>query len=420
MSECITGSRTTASAHARSGRPRRHIRITARTALTALMTATLAACGGSKSETAEASAAPAAGATELTFRAEQVQHGGVRWAPVEMTTMAVAAELPGQLVPNADRTARLSAPAQGRLVTVHVQLGGRVSRGQPLVTLLSQDANAARADHAKAVAELTSRRAAANFARSAKERAERLLTAKAIARQEVERARADDELAQSALTQAQAEVYRAAAALTQLGVNSATGAMVLRSPLDGVVLSREAVPGSVVDAGTPLVTVSDVTTLWLEVAATERLAAALAPGARTRFIVPAVPTDTFEARVQSVGGALDPATRTLPVRALVQNRSRKLRPEMFATVWIDGGSPREGMAVPDSAIQLLDEKPVVFVARPDGKGGARFERRDVEIGGRLGGRTQVMRGLAAGDLVVVAGAFAVKATFARSKMPSEG
>lgn len=375
----------------------------------------LAGCGGSKEATADAQAAPVS-AAERSFSAAQVQHGGVRWAPAEASTMAAAAELPGKLTPNEDRTARLSAPAQGRVVTVHVQFGDRVSRNQPLVTLQSQAASSARADYAKAVAELNSRRVAANYSRAMVERSDRLLAAKAIARQEVERARADDELARSAVQQAQAEVDRARSTLTQLGVSTVDGTMVLRSPLDGIVLSREAVPGSVVDAGAPLVTVSDVSTLWLEVSATDRVAASLVPGARARFAVPALPADTFQAQVQSVGGALDSATRTLPVRAIVRNSTRKLRPEMFATVWIDGGAPQVGVAVPDSAIQLLDRKPVVFVAHPDGAGGARFERRDVELGAKMGGRTHVVRGLSPGEMVVVNGAFAVKSEFARTKM----
>ncbi|MEP7344046.1 MAG: efflux RND transporter periplasmic adaptor subunit [Gemmatimonadaceae bacterium] len=386
----------------------------------------VSACGRTTGDVGDAKAAASAGsidslraASAVLFSAEQVRHGGVRWESAESTHMAATVEVPGQLVSNGDRTARLSAPAQGRVITVHVRLGERVARGQALVTLQSQEASAARADYSKALAESNSRRAAASFARGARERAERLLAAKAIARQEVERAVADDELAQSAVAQAEAEVERARSTLDQLGVSSTTGAMILRAPLAGIVLSREAAPGSVVDPGTPLVTVSEPATLWLEIAATDRVATALRPGARVRFNVPTFPSDTFQARVQSVGGALDPTTRTLLVRALVQNDARTLRPEMFATVWIEGGAMQAGIVVPDSAVQLLDQKPVVFVAQPDGKGGARLERRDVEIGAKIGGRTQIVRGLKAGDLVVVGGAFAVKSEFSRAKM-SEG
>jgi membrane fusion protein, heavy metal efflux system len=72
--------------------------------------------------------------------------------------------------------------------------------------------------------------------------------------------------------------------------------------------------------------------------------------------------------------------------------------------------------VPTDAVQLLDNRPVVFVAVPDGKGGAAFERRDVETGAARAGATPVTKGLRAGDVVVMTGAFAIKSEFARSKM----
>jgi len=357
----------------------------------------------------------------VSFTAEQVQHGGVRWAAATAATVAGTLELPGQLVPNEDRTSRLGAPAQGRVMTVHVSLGDRVSQGQALVTLQSPEASAARADYEKAVAQVAAARAGATYARTARERADRLLAIKAASRQEAERAHADDEAAQSVLQQAEAEVARTRATMTQLGAAAATvsGTMDLNSPVTGIVLSREATPGTVAEAGAPLVTVTDPRTLWLQVAAGDRVVSGIRIGTRVRFSVPAFPTDTFEARVQSVGGALDASTRTVPVRALVQNTSGRLRPEMFATTWIDAGAARQAVLVPSEAVQLLDNRPVVFVARPDGKGGATFERRDAMTGATLGGQTQVLDGVKPGDAVVVAGAFAVKSQFSRSKMAKE-
>ena len=229
------------------------------------------ACGAEKS----AVDSPVASASEmqtLVFSKAQVEHGGVRWGPASGGTGAELLEVPGQLVPNEDRTARLGAPARGRVVRVYVQPGQRVSAGQTLVTLQSQEASAARADFDKAMAERNSRRATVTYARTARERAERLLVAKAIARQELERAQADDELARSALAQADAELARARAALSQLGVGPASGILTIVSPLTGVVLSREAAPGSVAEAGAPLATVADPSTLWLEVSVSDRAA----------------------------------------------------------------------------------------------------------------------------------------------------
>jgi membrane fusion protein, heavy metal efflux system len=87
-------------------------------------------------------------------------------------------------------------------------------------------------------------------------------------------------------------------------------------------------------------------------------------------------------------------------------------------VWLPGGDVRRAVAVPESAVMLLDEKPVVFVAYPGAGGSVRFERRNVAIGGTSGRMVQIVSGLEPGDLVVTSGAFAVKSEFARSKMPS--
>lgn len=394
-------------------RPTRR-RVFRSTAVTLILFA--AACGGETKAADEASAAPDGPRSGVEFTKALVQSGGVRWAPVQTGQMAASIEVPGQIMPNGDRTARLGAPAQGRVLTVHVQPGDGVARGQPLVTLVSQQASAAHAEYEKARAELNSRRAAATYARTARERAERLLAAKATSRQELERAQADDELARAELEQAESELARTRSTVSQLGVGSTAGTMVLRAPLAGVVLSRDTEPGAVVEAGAPLVTVADTRTLWLEAAVSDRAAGALRPGAGVRFTVPAFPADTFVATVQNVGSGLDPDTRTLPVRARVENADGRLRPQMFATVWIDGGDPRQAVVVPDGAVQLLDRRPVVFVAIPNGTGGARFERRDVELGASAGGQTQILRGVSPGDVVVTDGAFAVKSVFARAQM----
>lgn len=356
---------------------------------------------------------------EITFSAAQVQHGGVRWGPVTMGSAAGTASVPGELTVNEDRTARLGAPGRGRIIAVRVQPGDRVSNGQVLVTMQSADAGMAQSDVSKAAAEVTSRRAQAQYASSARARAERLLALKAIPRQDYDRAIADDEQARAALQQADAELRRARSTANLMGASgaSASGEVVLRSPLSGVVLARPAQPGAVVDAGAPLVTVTDPSTLWLQVKASEQLSPLFRRGSPLRFTVPAYPTDNFTARTDAVGAGLDPETRTLAVRGVVPNANGRLKPEMLATVLVDGGQRTTAALVPEAAVQLLDGKPVVFVAHPDAKGGVRLERRDVDVGSRASGQVAVLRGLAAGDVIVTTGAFAVKAEFQKSAMP---
>jgi len=357
-------------------------------------------------------------ATSITFSAAQIQHGGVKWGPVTIGTASGSAIIPGEVSPNEDRTARLGAPARGRILAVSVRPGDGVASGQALVRMQSPEAGMAQSDVSKAEAELLSRRAEAQYAASARERAERLLTLKAIPRQDYERAVTDDEHARAALAQAEAEIHRARTTAEQLSVGAnGNGEVVLRAPFAGVVLARTAVPGTVVDAGAPLMIVTDPSSLWLAVSAPEQLTALFHRGGRLRFTVPAYPTDTFTARVDAVGAGLEADTRTLSVRALIANTGNRLKPQMLANVRVEGVGNVPAAFVPEDAVQLIQGRPNVFLARPDGKGGAKFVRREVILGSRTGGRVAVLRGLAAGDVVILAGAFAVKAEFQKATMP---
>jgi cobalt-zinc-cadmium efflux system membrane fusion protein len=368
----------------------------------------------------EKPSAPGALATRLTFTAAQVQHGGVRWAAVTMGTTASRATIPGEVIPNEDRTVRLGAPGRGRVVYVRVQPGQRVSRGQVLVVLQSPEAGAAQADVKKATAELTSWKARAQYADAARARAERLLALKAIPQQDYEHSIVDDEETHASLAQARSELARATTTANQLGAaNAPPGEFVIRSTMSGVVLARTAFPGAVVEAGAPLVVITDPSSLWLSMNPPEQFALLFRAGGSVRFTVPAYPVDTFTARIDAVGAGLDPETRTLAVRGIINNTRVQLKPEMLASVVVEGGNMVPAVLVPEDAVQLLDGKPNIFLARPDGKGGVLIERREVEVGSRSGGRIAVTSGLAAGEVIVIAGAFAVKADFQMATIPKD-
>jgi len=354
--------------------------------------------------------------TYVTLTAAQIANGGVQWAAVALGSAAPTVS--GQVMPNEDRTAQLGATVPGRVMAVRVRPGDRVRRGQVLVTLQSPEAGVAQSDVAKAEAEVSARRAQAAYARSARERADRLLTLKAIPRQDYDRAIADDELAAAGLAQAEAELRRAKSTAQQIGADgSASGVIAIRAPFDGVVLARMAVLGRVAEAGAPLVVVTDPTSLWLSVAAPEQLAGLFRVGGRLHFTVPAYSADTFSARIDVIGAGLDPSTRTLTVRAVVSSHDERIKPQMLASVVLAGRSGVPAPVVPEDAVQFLDGRSVVFIARPDSGGGARFEPRTVQLGARAGGWVAITQGLAAGDVVVTHGALAVKAQIKKGAMP---
>jgi len=353
-------------------------------------------------------------ATDVTLTAEQITHGGVRWAAVSTQSVADSVEVPGRLVPDEDHTARLSVSVAGRVTAVRANVGDAVTRGQVLVSLQSEEASSRRADLIKATAELTERQATLRYARAARERAERLLALKSGSAQDVERARADEAGAEASVAQAEAAVEQARTALSVLEVD-ATGQIQLASPIGGVVVSRDAVVGAVIEAGAVALVVTDPSSLWLEFGVTNAVATALKPGQRIHFAL-AESSDVAEARVLRVSGAVDPATRLVIVRASVANPTKHLRPELFVTVRVETAPASPAVTVPHDAVQIFDGKPAVFIVEPDGKGGAKFIRRDVETGATDNGRMHITKGLSAGEVIVTEGAFAVRSSFSHTKM----
>lgn len=356
-------------------------------------------------------------AKELTLNAAQIQHGNIKWSPAVMSTAALVALIPGVLVPNEDRTVRLGAPAPGRVVKVFVRPGDYVRADQPLVSMQSPAAGLAQSEVTKAVAGVSVARAESQYAVSARARAERLLALKAIPRQEYERAITDDEQARASLVQAEAEAHRARTTANQLSAGGgANGEIVVRAPIAGVVLSRTAVPGAVIEAGSPLVIITDLSTLWLTINAPEPMTSLFRRSATLRFTVPAYPGDTMVARTEAVGAGLDEATRTLTVRGLITNVGGRLKPEMLANVIVSGGAKTPAVLLPEDAVQSIEGKPHVFIARASATGDVLFVRREVAVGTRTDGKIAVLRGLSAGELVVTSGAFSVKAQFQKGAM----
>jgi cobalt-zinc-cadmium efflux system membrane fusion protein len=180
---------------------------------------------------------------------------------------------------------------------------------------------------------------------------------------------------------------------------------VLRSPVAGVVLQRSVVRGQVVQPGSVLLRIGDLSKLWLVAHASERDALRVKPGAIARVSFPALPGRTFAARVALVGKQVHAASRTIPVRLDVANEEGGLRPGMSATVWLPVSQGGTLLAVPAASLQRLHESWCVFVPKGEGV----FAIRAVARGRDLGGEVEVLSGLAAGETVVVDGAFLLKA-----------
>jgi cobalt-zinc-cadmium efflux system membrane fusion protein len=319
---------------------------------------------------------PAGSALASRLRTERAR---AETARRELTTPAVVEAVPGL-------TARIFPPVSGHLVKLSAQLGDRVSRGQVLATINSPDYMAAQSDYvrAKSLLDLTAR---------ALTRQQLLLEAKIAARREVEQAQNDYDAAKSALVAAEGK-------LRAYGIDPERDKpgdpLVLRSPVSGRVIDIAAGIGEFrSDTTAPLMTIADLSTVWLTASVQEKDIRFVAKGQAVRTILAAYPQEAVSGQVIAVGEVLDPDTRSTKVRIALPNPDGRYRPGMYATVTFLG-YPEEIVTVPTSALVQIGGTAFVFAAIGPGE----YQAVAVEPGPQKNGRTEIRRGLPPGTSVV--------------------
>ena len=295
--------------------------------------------------------------------------------------------LPARLAYDENHTVRMSSPVAGRVLRILVQPGDRVRTGQPLAVIDAPDFANAQADLRKSEADLALKQAA--FQRS------RLLhDGGIVADKDLEAARAD-------LAAAAAEAARTAARLRNLGKIDENG-YALRAPIAGVVVERHLNPGQEVrpDLADPLFVLTDPSRLGVLLDVPEQDIGKIREKQALSVAVDAWPGERFRAVVSRIGVSLDPASRRIPVRAEIDNRDGRLRPEMFVHATPLNGDGRIVIAVPNGAMVTTGLHPHVFVEVEPGL----LVKREVEASQRGHETTYLSAGVKAGERVVTSGA----------------
>jgi Cu(I)/Ag(I) efflux system membrane fusion protein len=177
----------------------------------------------------------------------------------------------------------------------------------------------------------------------------------------------------------------------------------LTAPISGVVAELAARDGMTVMAGAPLFRINGLSTIWVNAEVPESLATQVRPGNSVEARAPALPGVTFKGKVSAILPEVNPATRTIKARVELANTANQLLPGMFATVNFTPMVRREVLRVPSEAIITTGTRNVVIVAQGDG----RFAPVEVEVGMGTHGETEILKGLEAGQKVVVSGQFLV-------------
>ena len=379
-----------------------------------LLLALAAACTESESRAAERRPAAAPARDTAFLGASALALAGFDTGRADSAGWRETWPAPARVTLDPTSTQVLGAIAEGRVTHVYVQPGDRVRRGQVLVAVHSHEMMDARASLTKARIGLAQAEDALRLARAGADRAERLHEERALSVADLERARGERHAAESARDQARAELSRAEDVLEHLHGGGLTPPdvdthdVLIRSPIDGTVISRQAQTGVVVLVGAPLVTVSRLSGLLLRIPVPERALPAARVGAPLTFTVGALPGRTFSATITRVAPAVDSLTRTVETLADVRDPAGLLKAEMFATATLQGDAGARTLSVPAEAIQELEGDTVVVAVTRRGDG-LLLEAVPVRVGRRGAQEVEIVAGLRPGTTLVTRHAAVAKA-----------
>ena len=311
--------------------------------------------------------------------------------------------LSGKMAYGEDRYSKISSPLQGRVVEVRAHLGDRVKAGAVLLVVDSPDIAQAYSEYIKEDSDL-------QYATRSHELAKDLYSNKALPLKDLKQA-------ENELVKARAEFRRAKERLLSLRVpaeelnkpldkQQITSRFEMKSPLTGIVVERVVTPGQSVggDANQVLFTVADLDMLQVVADVYERDLALVKEGQFAKVKVEAYPEVDFPATVASVGDVVDPASRTIKLRAWVNNQDHRLKPEMFARLHIQVGDATKILVVPKEAVLESDGKQFVFVVEESN----RYVRHEVKVSNFTPDQMRVLEGLTPGQRIVTKGAVLIK------------
>lgn len=317
----------------------------------------------------------------------------------QLTTLRTSAVVPeresrvrinGRTAWDETLTTRVASPLAGRVVSVAVLAGASVKRGQALAVVSSPEFGQSQADARRA--ETDQRFAERNLAR-----ARELHQAGVVPLKDLQAAEND-------LARAQLERERTAAKERLYGGSGAIDQQYrLVAPIDGVVVQRQVAVGQEVRpdqaSDQPLFVISNPARLWVMLDVPEVLTREVQVGEVVRIGVPALPGEQFSAKVEYIADFIDPQTRTVRARAVLDNRDRRLKAEMYITGDVEI-PPSTALKVPSTAVFLLGDTYYAFVEESRG----RFVRRALKAEESTLGSMRVTSGLKADESVVADGA----------------
>jgi RND family efflux transporter MFP subunit len=328
----------------------------------------------------------------------------VELATVSRGRISASLSVVGNLI--AEATVEVAPKTGGRLTSVSVKLGDQVRRNQVIAKLddkeIIEQVRQAEASHQVAEATIRQREADLQLALTSVERSRNLYGRQLLPRQTLDDAEARYSAAQAQLDLARAQMAQSAARLEELRINLANTNVV--SPVDGFVARRNVDPGAWVSQNAGVASIVDISSLRLVANVVEKDLRMVNAGDPAVVEVDAYPGEKFNGRIARVSPILDPATRTAPIEVQIPNPGYRLKPGMYAKINLEIESRDGVLLVPKVALVDSEGQRGVYQATAENR--AQF--KPVKVGLEDSDRAEVLDGLREGEVVIAAGAGALR------------
>ncbi len=332
------------------------------------------------------------------FEVPQKQLPHLKVVEVRKTSWSTVVRTTGTVDWDTDHTTQAITQVNGPIQKLLVDLGSRVTAGQPLLYVTSPDVASAISTYKKA-------RNRQDYSKKSLDRSKDLLEHKVIATKDMEAAEQD-------YNDARAETENDLQALKIFGITepeieaaqhqgtAINPQLAVRSPISGIIVQKLVTPGLVIQAGTTACfTISDNSTVWVQGHIYDRDLEAVRIGDAVEETDSAF-HHTFHGSIGYIEALIDPTTRTTSVRIVTKNPDGLLKKDMFVDAVIHTRSGRSLLTVPTSAILRNDENlPFVYVEASPGK----FAQRLINIGAQQGDETEIVTGLKESEKIVAQG-----------------
>lgn len=305
--------------------------------------------------------------------------------------------------------ARITPLASGVIDRMHADIGDTVEAGALLIEIASAEVAAAKRD--LLVATIHERVKRLGFEREAQ-----LLKKEISAEQDYQQAEAEFLMAELKTTTARQKLMDygfTRPEVAEIEKNKSSSSIVhVHAPFSGTLVERSAVRGEAVHPGSPLFTLADLSTMWLNLAIPEAQAGLLKIGLPVEATFSALPGVVVRGEIRWINTAVTEPSRMVEARAVVNNTDRRLRSNQFGQARIVLSESGTSLTIPKNAVQQFAQRPFIFVKMEEDL----YELRRVEIGITHQSRVQVVRGLERDEMVVATGSATMMSEFLKSRL----